>query len=312
VDAEAGVDPAHRLPVALQVGGEPAGVQAGGQQLGRVDDPGAAAVEVGVAVGHVHPPGGHGRPGLPWQHLGEQLELGQGPLDRVAARLDHHHLGLKGPEGGQVQGWRLLPRRRPQRVAAGDGDQLRHPGAPEHHRVEPLDADHRRPAAPGGLALEAAQPLQQPADQGLAGGPAVEGGRDPAEVVPDVAQPPRVQAHHLDVAAGQPLGGRAHGAVGDRADLAQVLGDDHVRGQRGQSVDVQVVDGQGGPEQLAHRPVDVAAGASVREPGGGEGREPGHLRRVVALMRHPDQLAGGPQGADDLGRRRQQRDDPHR
>jgi hypothetical protein len=46
VDPKPGVDPAHGPAVALEMLGEPARMQAGGQQLGRVDDPGAAAEEV--------------------------------------------------------------------------------------------------------------------------------------------------------------------------------------------------------------------------------------------------------------------------
>jgi hypothetical protein len=58
-----------------------------------------------------------------------------------------------------------------------------------------------------------------------------------------------VQAHHAHRPAGQLVGGGADGTVGDGADLAQVLGDDdQLRVQLGQQVDVQVVDGQRGPE----------------------------------------------------------------
>jgi len=94
--------------------------------------------------------------------------------------------------------------------------------------------------------------------------------------------------------AGQLVGGGADGVVGDGADLAEVLGDDQVRVQLGQQVDVQVVDGQGGPQQLPHRPVQDPAGAVGREPGAGQGRQPGHLWRVVALMGDSDQVLAGP------------------
>ena len=39
---------------------------------------------------------------------------GKGALERVAARLDHHHLGVRRPAGGQVEDWRLLAGRHPE------------------------------------------------------------------------------------------------------------------------------------------------------------------------------------------------------
>jgi hypothetical protein len=158
----------------------------------------------------------------------------------------------------------------------------------------------RRPAARPG------PPPGQVGQQRLAVGRAAQGGRHPADIAPDVVQPLGVQAHHPDVAAGQPVDGRAHAAVGHGADLAQVLGDDQLRAQLGQQVEVQVVDGQGGAQQLPHRPVQLAAGPGPLEPGAGDGRQLGHLGWVVALVGDADQLLAGPEGADDLGGRRQQ------
>jgi hypothetical protein len=58
-------------------------------------------------------------------------------------------------------------------------------------------------------------------------------------------------------------------------------------------------------------PVQLPAGPGPLEPEAGDGRQLGYLGRVVALVRHPNEFATGPDGADDLGGRRQQRHHPH-
>jgi hypothetical protein len=59
------------------------------------DDPPPAAEEHAaepIAAGPPRP-----RPARPGQHPGQQLQLGQGLLHRVAAGLDHHHHHLRSP-----------------------------------------------------------------------------------------------------------------------------------------------------------------------------------------------------------------------
>jgi len=89
----------------------------------------------------------------------------------------------------------------------------------------------------------------------------------------------------------------------DRADPAQVLGHDHVRGQGGQQLGVDVVDGQRVGDQLADRTVHAGAGGKWPDPGRGQHGPAGHrLWWVVALVGDTDQLLAGTRRGHDLGR----------
>ncbi len=62
----------------------------------------------------------------------------------------------------------------------------------------------------------------------------------------------RIQADQRDVGLGGQPGDRGLDVVeADRAHAAQVLGHDHVRGQGGQQLGVDLVDGQGVGDELA-------------------------------------------------------------
>ena len=66
-------------------------------------------------------------------------------------------------------------------------------------------------------------------------------------------------------------------------------------------------------DRIADPPMDLAAGRSVEvDRVAGHDRDPGDLGRPVALMGDPNELIAQPESADDLGRRRQERDDSHR
>jgi hypothetical protein len=121
-----------------------------------------------------------------------------------------------------------------------------------------------------------------------------------------------VQADQRDVGLGGHPGDRGADVVeADGADPAQVLGHDHVRGQVGQQLDVDVVDGQRVGDEPADRTVHAGAGGKRPDPGPGQHGPAGHhLWRVVALVGDADQLVVGAHRGHDLGRRGQQGHDP--
>jgi hypothetical protein len=243
--------------------GEAARVQQGGQQLQRVHDAWARAVEVGVAIGHIHPSGPpRASPRRPWQGPGQDGQLGQGPLDGEPARLDHDHLWRQPGQDVWPDGRGWFSGRKPQRLAAGQLDQLGHPQPTQQHRLDPLHRDHpgaaRRPARHGRDLLD---PVAQPGHHPRPGGPAADRLGHPHDVIQDVAQAARMQADQPQVGlGGQPRDRGPDVVDADRADPAQVLGHDYVRGQRGQQLGVDVVDGQGVGDQLADRTVHAGAG----------------------------------------------------
>jgi len=114
----------------------------------------------------------------------------------------------------------------------------------------------------------------------------------------------RVERQHLGVGADDAarLGDRRRG---QRADPAQVLGQDEIRCRGGERGPVQLVERQvaGGP--LAHPGVDLGGGEVARDR-----RVDDHRARRAdggrALERHGDEPVGEAQSHDDLGRGRQQ------
>ena len=119
-----------------------------------------------------------------------------------------------------------------------------------------------------------------------------------------------VDGQHLGSAAevGQ---GIVHDRDVDRADGAQVLGDDEVGVQPGQRSLVEVVEVVATPHRLHHEGVDLGG----RQPFGHRARRDdatgAGLLRVVALERHAHHVVTRPDREEDLRRRREERDDAH-
>jgi hypothetical protein len=116
----------------------------------------------------------------------------------------------------------------------------------------------------------------------------------------DVRLTPEVVERLLDVVRGQ------------RADSAEVLGQDQLGIQPGERLRVQGVEvGPGG-----HLRADVSVDLPRRHPrrvatSDDDGLVHPRRRRLIALESHADQLVAEPERVDDLGRGGQQRDDSH-
>src|SRR5437899_4342140 len=95
----------------------------------------------------------------------------------------------------------------------------------------------------------------------------------------------------------------------DRADVAQILGDDDVGPRRLQSRELDLVHGQRILEHQAHLAVDLAAGSDGVHAGAGQRRQTAYRLGEVALVGDADEIGLGAHGADDLRGGRGQRGD---
>ena len=102
-------------------------------------------------------------------------------------------------------------------------------------------------------------------------------------------------------------------AIADRADPAQLLGEDEVGGRGGEGLLVELVERRPAVDRSGHEAMDVARRRcrKVVDAPGQDGLAD-DLWRIVALVGDADELVTEPDGADDLRRRRQQGGDPHR
>ena len=230
-------------------------VHARGHDLQRLDDPRARPVEVGVPVGDVHT-----RPPASRQRIAQDGELSERAVEPESARLHDHDVRLERDEAVALKRWRVLTGTRHQRLSSGEGHQLRHPHAADHHRVDPFDGQDMRPLPDArGATGDVGDSRAEGSDHSAAGVRASDCPGHTNQVVPDLVELRRVEADDVDVLLRQ-SGDRGLDVVeGNRADVAEVLGDDHVGPDLPQPVDVDLVDRQCIPENVADSPVDGLA-----------------------------------------------------
>ena len=111
--------------------------------------------------------------------------------------------------------------------------------------------------------------------------------------------------------ARQPRRDLDHVLEGDRADVADGLGDDQVRRQLGQPLLVEAVERLAFADDRLHRGVDLAGAEPVGEDGRGQVRQLARRRRVVALVGDRDHVAAQAEREQHLGRRGDEAGDPH-
>ena len=241
----------HAVHAARRLG-DPVGMQRVGERLQAVDQPRARPAEVGGGVERDDLLGAQRA-----QAVAELLGLGQRARAVVAARDADDDLGLGGLQELPLQLLGVLAGEAEQVGPAGHVDQLRRPVAGDEDRVEPLDRDHAAPA-------RALERDPHAVDAGALAGDEVQ--RGVARVGrlgerPDVAHrlAERLGVQRDDVGAGvELLGDVADLLVGDRADRAQLLGDDQVGLQLGELLLVEEVDRLALLGALAHGRVDLA------------------------------------------------------
>ena len=134
---------------------------------------------------------------------------------------------------------------------------------------------------------------------------------EPAQVIPDVVQAFGVQVDDLQIRVGELSGRRTDVFEGNRADLAQILGDDDVRPRALQAFDIDVVDRQGIGEDATHIAIDDHARGAGHDPRRGQDRQAlnlfwpitfvGDTHERIAQAQGAHQLRGGWEKADDSG-----------
>ncbi|MDC3307226.1 hypothetical protein OAV47_00150 [bacterium] len=148
-----------------------------------------------------------------------------------------------------------------------DLNELGHPGAADHHGIDPLDGEDarsaRRPHGLRGTLAQAAEPVPQPIRDSLPFGGLTERLGHPLDVPHDpmgpvkIIEPRRPEAHKLDALARDGLERRLDVADRHRADIAQVLGQHDVRPGPLEPLGVHVIDREGVGQDAPNVTVDV-------------------------------------------------------
>ncbi len=264
---------------------------------GRANDALASTAHTGMPLGSTAP--------------GDEVRgLLRRALQVVAAGRHDDDLGPRRADRLPGRAERLLTRRAEHAGPAGPLHHLGHPVARGERRVGPLEHEGVGAAPAGHRGVDPLQPLAQTGDEVLGGaGPAArpaEGHHRGQHLVEGV----RVDGEHVRPAAEVGEGVVDHGDV-DRAYRAQVLGDDEVGVEVGQGALVEVVEVLAGPHPLADDPVDVGGAQALGQRGGGDDPAAARLGGVVALEGDADDVIAGADREQDLGRRGQERHDPH-
>ena len=246
------------------------------------------------------------------QAVGVLARLRQRARRVVAARHHDDDLRLGRRDLLPVDLDRRLGRLAEQVHPAGVLDQLRRPVPGDEQRVEPLErsdaaaAARRAPrGARGRSARRRARPARSPSSRRPVACAIV---RTSASASPSVWGSSAITRGRDGSSAA--IAGDL--VVGDRADRAERLRDDQVGLERGERCGVQLVDRLAARRALAHRGVDRARrrgrrGSASRV----SARQLPRRGRVVALVRDRDKLIAEAEREEELGRMRDEADDPH-
>ena len=186
-------------------------------------------------------------------------------------------------------------------VAAGGVDQLGHPVAAGHQRLDPFDEGDTRLRPAGDLGADGFDPALHLVDQFFARRRATERIGNPADVGVNVCGGVGFQRYDADRLAGPGAGGGLHVTEAHRADLAMILGDDYIGRQRFQGVAVDAIDREAVAHDFLHAAVDLRTGALHLEFRRSELRQSRDARGEVALVAASDQPVAAAQRAHDLG-----------
>src|SRR5262249_27975097 len=182
-----------------------------------------------------------------------------------------------------------------------DLDQLGHPHAADHHRLDPFDRDNARPRTSGRTARrDLGCPRLETPDELAAFSRAPERVGDARDVGPDIAEAGRVQVDDTNAAVDE-LGRRGADVIErDRADVTEILGDDDVGPRRLQLRELDLVDGKRVLQHTAHLAIDLTAGPDGVHAGAGQRRQASHRFGEITLVGDSDEVGLGAYGADDL------------
>ena len=172
--------------------------------------------------------------------------------------------------------------------------------AAEEGRVEPLEGDDGRVAPAPGRPFDRVEPRAQAVDQLPGARAAADALADVEDVGEDVLEACRIEREDLG-APDHRRDGVTDLSGRDGADGAELLGEEEVGRELGQALLVEGVEARAGGELRRDRGVDLLRRHAGREGAAGEDRPRPRLRRIVALVRHADDVVAGAQGEEDLG-----------
>lgn len=277
--------------------------------LDRLDDARPGPVEECVSVGDVNRAVGRDCT----QSLGlDDVALVHRARNVEPAAFDHDQVGFERGEFLWRHGGSGCPHVHADRDSAGGVDHFGHPRPAQHDRVDPLEA---RDAGSRGEVGDA------PPDVFDAGGevraelgavfPSSERRGDAFDVVEDVFEPCRTQAHDVDVVVvGKASDGCTDVIERHGADLAEILCHDDAGRELSEELVIDAVDAESVLDDLPDGLVDAEARALVGDASACQRRTVGHRRREIALVRNPDEPRLTAECADDLGCGGEKRDDP--
>ncbi len=282
-----------------------------GEDLEALDQAGAGAAEIGVAIDEKDSAVARTRqPTEP--RLGEEdREILTDAWDVKPAAGDHEHF--------RIGRHNLLPGNRPRLLplppkhlpATGEDDDLGRPVACRERRINPLEEhDARRPH-------HASRPARDRVD------PSLEARHNPPAPFRNAGRignclmarehlrkTRRLEIHHARI-SGKPAGGRSHLRLGYRADIAQRLRDDEIGGEPLENGQIEFVESAIRAESFTDERIDLPArGVGGNERSGHVGKAP-HRGWMVAFVGHADEVIPETELADDLGSAGKKGDDSH-
>ncbi len=228
----------------------------------------------------------------------------------IAARHHDDELRARGEHGIPRDDLGALAGEAEHILAAGQLDHLRGPVAGDEDRVEPLERDDARARllAHGELdAVDARGDIGDQLDAALA-----RAGRlgERAHVAERLAERMRVERDHARIRR-QLTRDLGDVVIGDGADGAERLRDDHLRRELGERVAVELVDRLAGERALANGGVDRGGVEARRQHVARDPRPLKRLQRIVALVRDGDDVIAEPEREEQFGRVRHEADDSH-
>src|SRR6476659_3276867 len=279
-----------------------------GKDLEALDDAGAGAVEIVIAIGDDDAGLAHGLQVAPARAMRKQRHVLEAVGDIKAARMHDDDVWISGNERVPLEPGRMLTRLSEQVVTSGHLHQLRHPVSAGHQRIDPLDRGDARPIARRrahlGDGLHARPQLSHDA---LALAFAPERACHLPDVLPDVGKPVGPERHDLGGTTRPVAQSQLDVLEADRTGLAMILRHDDVGPKRPELLSVDAIDRKTFLQNRLHALVYLIARAVHWEFRRGEHWQQYYILGEVAFLAAADETVASAQRADDLRCARDQR-----
>mmetsp|Transcript_14554 Transcript_14554/g.43459 ORF Transcript_14554/g.43459 Transcript_14554/m.43459 type:complete len:289 (+) Transcript_14554:45-911(+) len=265
--------------------------------LGRLHDLAARPVEEAVPVRHEAAALADRAHGGPHSEEPERPELAAAALHREATRRDDEHVRLVEGRGVRERG-AVTSLGAVDHVAARLAQELLDPVAAAHERPEPLDVARRAPRQCFRRGPHLFEAAAHGCDEPLSALRHAERRSDGPHVSEDVAQRRRLDGH--DALPRHRRARRLQVGLGDGADAALVLSQDHVRLESCDGRVVDLVDWAAVRDDSSHRAVDYLGRRRRIHFRCCDHRQRAHRRRRIAAVRASDECVRHAEPTDDF------------